>query len=82
MQGAAVGGISAVVYSYVPLLFPQNSYVAVSYLEMSVGVGMSVGTLLGTLLSEWLSGPYMVFILMGLVYPVVNYLLIYSLPET
>lgn len=71
-----MGGISAVVYSYVPLLFPQNGYVAVSYLEMSIGVGMSVGTLLGTLLSEWLSGPHLVFILMGLVYPVVNYLLI------
>lgn len=51
LQGSAVGGISAVVYSYVPLLFSDNTYAAISYLELSIGLGMTAGTVIGNLLS-------------------------------
>lgn len=82
LQGSAVGGISVVILSYIPLLFPDNIHVAVSYLEMSIGVGMSIGILIGNILSGWLSGPHWVFIGLGLIYPLVNYLLLTTIPDS
>lgn len=49
---------------------------------MSIGVGMSIGILIGNILSGWLSGPHWVFIGLGLIYPLVNYLLLTTIPDS
>jgi MFS family permease len=68
LQGSAVGGISTIVYSYVPRLFSHKQNKVISYLEMSVGLSMAFGQTLGSLLYFIFGKPQIVMILLSLLY--------------
>lgn len=81
LQGLAVGGICAILYSFCPLLFEDRQHMVLSYLEMSVGLGMSCGTLVGNLFFRLLGSPDYTFYFFAVLYIVLMKTCVRLLPD-
>ena len=75
VQGIAIGGGCSILYAYIPELYPREQEETFAIIEMSVGIGISLGPVLGGFLYKYLNYERSFLVISGF-YAVISYILL------
>jgi MFS family permease len=68
LQGIAIGGISTICYSYIPILYAHQINKIISYYELATCIGIAAGPNFEVLLSKFFSNDVSVFLFVTIFY--------------
>ncbi len=75
IQGTAIGGACSILYAYIPELYPREQEETFAIIEMSVGIGISLGPVLGGFLYKYLNYESSFFVI-SVFYALISWILI------